>query len=78
MGKFKKIRKLLNNPLPPCIKDKVMKIIKDIKSRENTDGNIQIREEQRKNKEPLIQFLISSNYRKKSLQFKSWRFFCYF
>jgi len=45
MGKFKKIRKLLNKPLPPCIKEKVMKIIKDIKSRENTDGNIQIREE---------------------------------
>lgn len=45
MGKFKKIRKLFNKPLPPCIKEKVMKVIREVNSRGNTDGNIQIREE---------------------------------
>ncbi len=45
MSKFKKIKKLLNKPLPPCIKEKVMKIIKEIKSHESNDEKIQIKED---------------------------------
>jgi len=45
MSKFKKMKKLLNRPLPPCIKEKVMRLIKELNNRENTDGNIQIKEE---------------------------------
>jgi len=45
MSKFKKMKKLLNRPLPPCIKEKVMKVIKEIKSHENNDGKIQIKED---------------------------------
>lgn len=45
MSNFKKTKKLLYRPLPPCIKEKVMKVIKDIKSRENTDGDIQRKKE---------------------------------
>jgi len=45
MSKFKKMKKLLNRPLPPCIKEKVMKAIKELNSVENTDGKIQIKEE---------------------------------
>lgn len=41
MSKFKKMKKLLNRPLPPCIKERVMKVIKEINSQENTDNNIQ-------------------------------------
>jgi len=45
MSKFKKMKKLLNRPLPPCIKEKVMKVIKEINNRENNDDKIQIKEE---------------------------------
>lgn len=41
MSRFKKMKKLLNKPLPPCIKEKVMKVIKQINSRENNDDKIQ-------------------------------------
>ena len=45
MGKFKKIRKLLNKPLPPCIKEKVMKGVREINSREDNDEKIQLKED---------------------------------
>lgn len=45
MGKFKKIKKLLNKPLPPCIKEKVMKVIKEMNNRENNDEKIQLKED---------------------------------
>lgn len=45
MGKFKKIRKLLNKPLPPCIKEKVMKVIREVNSREENDEKIQLKED---------------------------------
>ncbi|WP_190304174.1 hypothetical protein [Paenimyroides baculatum] len=45
MGKFKKIRKLLNKPLPPCIKEKVMRVIREVNSREDNDEKIQLKED---------------------------------
>ena len=45
MGKFKKIKKLLNKPLPPCIKEKVMKVIKEMNNRENNNDSIQLKED---------------------------------
>ena len=45
MSKFKKMKKLLNKPLPPCLKDKIMKAIKELNRGENTDGKIQIKDE---------------------------------
>lgn len=41
MNDFKKMKKLLDKPLPPCIKEKVIKFIKEINSRENNDDKIQ-------------------------------------
>ncbi|SFN19891.1 hypothetical protein SAMN05421741_10272 [Paenimyroides ummariense] len=45
MSKFKKIKKLLNKPLPPCIKEKVMKVIKEMKNHDNNNDSIQLKED---------------------------------
>ena len=45
MSKFKKMKKLFNKPLPPCLKEKIMKAIKEMNRGEITDNNIQIKEE---------------------------------
>lgn len=45
MSKFKKMKKLLNKPLPPCLKDKVMKAINELNNRQNNDGKKHIKEE---------------------------------
>lgn len=39
------MKKLLNKPLPPCIKEKVMNVIKEINSRENKDERTQMKKD---------------------------------
>lgn len=43
MSKFKKTKNFLNKPLPPCIKEKVMKVIKEINTRKKNDGKTPIK-----------------------------------
>ncbi len=40
MNDFKKMKKLLDRPLPPCIKPKVMKAIAEINKKANKNTQI--------------------------------------